>query len=154
MPYGTRSGFKIPDWVQGQGVRPIGKAQHTGVCEHLPGLCCTLIFKIRYESRTSGATQPLGPRWDFETTSRVIALIGLQTIKIGFLYWQWIGVSNIQILTTRMPGFPTRTWSSRWLSIHSTILTHLQATVHLRSVRATKKRRSTFWLRLQQLSDK
>jgi len=24
-----RSGFKTPDWVQGQGVSPIGKAQHT-----------------------------------------------------------------------------------------------------------------------------
>jgi hypothetical protein len=32
----SRSGFKIPDWAQGQGVRPIGKAQHTWVCEHLP----------------------------------------------------------------------------------------------------------------------
>ena len=35
----SRSGFKIPDWVQGQGVRPIGKAQHTLVCEHLPEVC-------------------------------------------------------------------------------------------------------------------
>jgi hypothetical protein len=34
-----RSGFKIPDQVQGQGVRPIGKAQHTWVCEHLPEAC-------------------------------------------------------------------------------------------------------------------
>jgi hypothetical protein len=32
----TRSGFKTSDQVQGQGVRPIGKAQHTFVCEHLP----------------------------------------------------------------------------------------------------------------------
>jgi len=34
-----RSGFKIPDQVQGQGVRPTGKAQHTWVCEHLPEAC-------------------------------------------------------------------------------------------------------------------
>jgi len=35
----TRSGFKTSDQVQGQGVRPIGKAQHTWVCEHLPEAC-------------------------------------------------------------------------------------------------------------------
>jgi hypothetical protein len=34
-----RSGFKTSDQVQGQGVRPIGKAQHTWVCEHLPEVC-------------------------------------------------------------------------------------------------------------------
>jgi hypothetical protein len=38
-PKTTRSGFKIPDWVQGQGVSPIAKAQHTWVCEHLPEVC-------------------------------------------------------------------------------------------------------------------
>jgi hypothetical protein len=35
----VRSSFKTPDQVQGQGVRPIGKAQHTWVCEHLPEAC-------------------------------------------------------------------------------------------------------------------
>jgi len=30
------SGFKTSDQVHGQGVRPIGKAQHPPVCEHLP----------------------------------------------------------------------------------------------------------------------
>jgi hypothetical protein len=34
-----RSGFKTSDQVQGQGVRPAGKAQHTWVCEHLPEAC-------------------------------------------------------------------------------------------------------------------
>jgi hypothetical protein len=34
-----RSGFKTSDQVQGQGVRTIGKAQHTWVCEHLPEAC-------------------------------------------------------------------------------------------------------------------
>jgi hypothetical protein len=34
-----RSGFKIPDKVQGQGVRPDEKAQHTLVCEHLSEAC-------------------------------------------------------------------------------------------------------------------
>jgi hypothetical protein len=32
----SRSGFKTSDKVQGQGIRQIGKAQHTWVCEHLP----------------------------------------------------------------------------------------------------------------------
>jgi hypothetical protein len=35
----VRSGFKTLYQVQGQGVRPIGKAQHTWVCEHLPEAC-------------------------------------------------------------------------------------------------------------------
>jgi hypothetical protein len=34
-----RSGFKTSDQVQGQGVRPIEKAQHTWVCEHLSEAC-------------------------------------------------------------------------------------------------------------------
>jgi hypothetical protein len=37
----ARSGFKIPDKVQGQGVKPIDKAQHTWVCEHLSEACNT-----------------------------------------------------------------------------------------------------------------
>jgi hypothetical protein len=35
----SRSGFKTSDQVQGQGVRPIEKAQHTWVCEHLSEAC-------------------------------------------------------------------------------------------------------------------
>ena len=35
------------------------------------GLCCTLIYNIRCESRASGSTQTLGLRWDFETTSKI-----------------------------------------------------------------------------------
>jgi hypothetical protein len=34
-----RSGFKTSDLVQGLGVRPIEKAQHTWVCEHLSEAC-------------------------------------------------------------------------------------------------------------------
>jgi hypothetical protein len=57
-----RSGFKTSDQVQGQGVRPIGKAQSRRRRDE------------QYIYRRS-ATQPLGLRWGFETTSsRALAI--------------------------------------------------------------------------------
>ena len=59
-------------------IRLKGKAQadresaaYMGYVSIYRRLCCTLRYKIRCESRSSGATQPLGLRWGFETTSRV-----------------------------------------------------------------------------------
>jgi len=55
-----------------QGVRPIEKVVvlsihgYVSICRRL---CCALLYKIRCESRASGATQALGLRWGFETTS-------------------------------------------------------------------------------------
>jgi hypothetical protein len=53
-----------------QGVRPIGKAQHTWVCEHLPEAVLHPNLKKSDANPACGATQPLSLRWGFETTSR------------------------------------------------------------------------------------
>jgi hypothetical protein len=45
LDFFLRSGLKTSDQVQGQGVRPIGKAQHTWVCEHLPEAVLHLTLK-------------------------------------------------------------------------------------------------------------
>jgi hypothetical protein len=50
-----RSGFKISDQFQGQGVPRIENGAYTLVREYF---------------NSGGTTQPLGLRWGFETTSR------------------------------------------------------------------------------------
>ena len=91
----TRSGFKTSDQVQENTRKASGRSEkslfsaYIGIWAFNGGLCCTLLHKIRCESGSSGATQPLEPfephnilsnrceiplflagRWGFETTYR------------------------------------------------------------------------------------
>jgi len=50
--------------------RPIDKAQHTWVYEHLSEAVLYLNLKNQMRIPLCGATQPLGLRWGFETTSK------------------------------------------------------------------------------------
>jgi len=50
--------------------RPIDNAQHTWVCEHLSEACAAPRSKKSDANPACGATQPLGLRWGFETTSK------------------------------------------------------------------------------------
>jgi competence protein ComEC len=67
----AKSDFKTSDQVQGQGAGRSRKSFFSSIHGYVSiyrSLCCTLINKIRCESSASGATQPLGLRWGFETT--------------------------------------------------------------------------------------
>jgi hypothetical protein len=73
-----RSGFKTSDQIQGQGVRPIRRRPRTSV-----GLWRDKSGKRSIHRYVSicrrPATQPLGLRWGFETTSKHDKRVALLT---------------------------------------------------------------------------
>ena len=84
-----RSVFKTSDQVQRQGAGRTRKRSIPGYVSIYRRLCCTLICKIRCESRASGATQPFGLRWGFETTSkRHLRLTPLE--RLLYTVYNWI----------------------------------------------------------------
>jgi hypothetical protein len=73
-----RSGFKASDQAQGQGVLRIGMRVSERTREYV-----RISIRACGELSRAGTTQPLGLRWEFDTTSNDYRNIGA-AVKIGF----------------------------------------------------------------------